>query len=515
MNRLILDKNYKNQLLIFVGLQPLIDIYRVFLENRIEFAGISLSEWINIMAFGYLCVLFVVKYFKTPKYFIPLVAYGVVFSAYFALHAWNILQFNEGILNGAEISVFKELYFIIRVYLIPLVVFYMMLCLKLTMVEFETMTKYLSWFISGILVVTNLFKISFISYASTLERNTFITRNIIEWFTNPDLEHVAYMTSKGWFYMGNQIGIILFMLYPFTVMYAMKYKKIQDYFLVIIQGIAMIMVGTKVAAFGCVLILLSGLGIAVVFGFVLKQFSVRVRDFVVFCFITLGLTVLLFHSPIISMNIQRDEAYILDEEDLKLKEEMKEMEADLKTGGEVTKATIIKFAKVIKNHPYAYGIEKEFVELFDVEDNYMFWYKLVVSENNEHIDYRLLKKLIYEEVLKKNDNQYDRLLGIGYTSNFPYAEKDLFGQHVWFGSLGAVLLIGPYFLCALYVVVNILKNRKTNFRYENAFFAVSLGGITVLSLMAGHLFFGIFSIMIFAFLTAAFYHAQKEMVVEK
>ena len=78
-----------------------------------------------------------------------------------------------------------------------------------------------------------------------------------------------------------------------------------------------------------------------------------------------------------------------------------------------------------------------------------------------------------------------------------------------------MLFIGPYFFCALYTIIYILRHRKTNFRYENVFFAVSLGGISILSLMAGHLFFGIFSIVIFAFLTAAFYHVQKEMVVEK
>ena len=510
MDKLIQDKFYVKQLLAFVGLQPLIDIYRVFVENKIEFAGISLAEWINILAFGYLCVLFVIKNFRTPKYYVPLVVYGVAFVLYFALHAWNILQFNEDILNGAEISVFKELYFIIRVYLIPLVVFYMMLCVKIHTKSLEIVTKYLSWFISIVIVVTNLLKVSFVSYAGSIEGNAFITRNIIEWFTNPDAENIAYMTSKGWFYMGNQIGIILFMLYPFTVMYAMKYKKRQNYFLVLLQGIAMIMVGTKVAAFGCVLILLSALGIVVVFGFILKQIPIRVRDFVVLCSITLGLTVLLLNSPIISMQTQRGESSIVDVEDLQLRKEMNEFEADLEAGGEVARAEIIKFAKTIKKYSSAYGIDKEFVELFDVEDNYMFWYKIAVSANNDHIDYRFFKKMIYTEVLKKNDNQFDRLLGIGYTSNFPYSEQDFVGQSIWFGSLGTALLIGPYFLCALYTVIYILKNRQTNMRYENAFFAVSLGGITALSIMAGHLFFGIFSIVIFAFLIAAFYHMQKE-----
>ena len=185
------------------------------------------------------------------------------------------------------------------------------------------------------------------------------------------------------------------MLYPFTVMYAMKSKKMQDYFLVILQGIAMIMVGTKVAAFGCVLILLSALGIAVVFGFVLKQFSVCLRDFVVFCFITLGLTVLLFHSPIISMNIQRDEAYILDEEDLKLKEEIKEtlrqdneeISKNLETSFFNNQIGNTKNSKS-KND----GLVITFCYIYDI--NFKVTYK-IISENNYY-------NKIYERINRKD-----------------------------------------------------------------------------------------------------------------
>lgn len=514
MSKLLLDKNYEKQLLAFVIIQPLIDIYRVFFESKIQFLGIALSEWINFGAFGYLCILFIVKYFRRVKYYIPLIAYGVIFLVYFALHAWNILQFDENILNDTDINVLKELYFMLRVYLIPLVVFYMMLCAKITMTQFEKVANCLSWMISGVIVITNLLKISFISYAGTLEKNTYINRNIIEWFTNPDLENIAYMTSKGWFYMGNQIGVILFVLYPFTVMCAMKYKNIKSFVLMILQGIAMIMVSTKVAAIGCILILIVAIMIGIVFGLILNQFSFGLKDVMKFLCVGIGLVLLLVNSPIITMQGQRENAYIIDEEEQALKEEVKKMEKELKQEGNVNKALIRNFAKVIAKHPYAYGIEREFIELFDVEENYMFWYNIVISENNAHVDYRRLKTMIYEEVLRVNDNKYDRWLGIGYTSNFPYMEKDPHGQNVWFGYLGTLVLIGPYFLCVSYVIFYILKHRKTNLHYENAFFAVSLGGISVLGLMAGHLFFGIFSIVIFAFLVASFYHIQKEMVLE-
>lgn len=70
MDRLINDKNFSLQLLGFVILQPFVDIYRVFFENTIEIAGISLAELINLLAIAYLIFLFVVKYIKQPKYFL-------------------------------------------------------------------------------------------------------------------------------------------------------------------------------------------------------------------------------------------------------------------------------------------------------------------------------------------------------------------------------------------------------------------------------------------------------------
>lgn len=512
MNKLVLDRNYEKQILAFVILQPFIDIYRIFFESSIEFLGIALSEWVNVVAFSYLCILFVIKYFKTPKYYVPLIVYGIVFLTYFLLHAWNIMKFEQSILNGADISIFKEFYFIIRVYLVPLVVFYMMLCIKIKTIQFEQVVNWLAWFISGVIVITNLLKVSFISYASTLEKNSFITRNIFEWFTNPDLENVAYMTSKGWFYMGNQIGIILFMLYPFVVMQAMKYKKVSNYLLVILQGIGMIMVSTKVATIGCILILIVLLIIGIVFGIFFKQFAFQIKDLLKCLCITLGMIVLAVNSPIVMMQQERNNAYIMGEEDLELLHEIQELKLE---DDNVTKEEILNFVKIIQSHPYAYGIEKEFVELFDVEDNYMFWYKVIIGEKSERVDYRRLKAMIYEEVLKVNDNKYDRLLGIGYTSNFPYIEQDLYGQNIWFGYLGTAVLIGPYFLCILCTIVYILKNIRTHFSYQNACFAVSIGGISLLSIMAGHLFFGVFSITIFGFLVASFCTMQKEQVINQ
>ncbi len=514
MDRLINDKNFSLQLLGFVILQPFVDIYRVFFENTIEIAGISLAELINLLAIAYLIFLFVVKYIKQPKYFLPVVIYGVLLGGYCILHIWNISKFDESILNGADISAFKELYYMLRVYLLPLVVFYMFLCVKIKTGFFEKGINILSGLISGIIVVTNLFKVSFISYASSLETNQFITRNIIEWFINPDMENPAYMTSKGWFYMGNQIGVILFMLYPFVIMQALKYRKKRNYLLVIIQGIAMIMVGTRVAALGGMLILIVSPVIAILFGGILKQFPFERKDFLKLAGVAVCFVLLFVNSPVIDVQGAKGDAYEETDEQKARRKEMEKFKADLDKG--IFDEKVVKmYAEDIEEYPYSYGISEEFVKLFDVEDNFEFWFDTVISKDRDQVNYRQFKKRIYEAVLEKNNNPYDRWLGIGYTSGFPYVERDFTGQNIWFGYAGTFLLLGPYYICALYAVIQILRRIKTHFRYENAFFAVSLGGVSVLAYMAGHLFNGIFSAVIFAWLVSAFVHYQKKLEVSE
>lgn len=514
MDKLINDKNFSLQLLGFVILQPFVDIYRIFFENTIEIAGVSLAELINLLAIAYLVFLFVVKYIKQPKYFLPVLIYGLILGGYCLLHIWNISKFDVSILNGADISSFKELYYMLRVYILPLIVFYMFLCIRIKTELFEKVINILSGMISGIIVVTNLFKVSFISYASSLETNQFITRNIVEWFINPDLENPAYMTSKGWFYMGNQIGVILFMLYPFVIMQALKYRKKRNYFLVVIQGIAMIMVGTRVAAWGGLLILVAALVIAIIFGGVLKQFTFGKKDFLMITAVTICFVLLYVNSPVVDVQGAKGDAYEETNAQKARRKEMEKFKDDMDKG--IFDEEVIKmYAEDIAEYPYSYGISEEFVKLFDVEDNFEFWFDVVISKGREQVNYRDFKVKIYEAVLERNDNKYDRWLGIGYTSGFPYVERDFAGQNIWFGYVGTILLLGPYYICALYAVFQILKCFKTHIRYENAFFAVSLGGISVLAYMAGHLFNGIFSAVIFAWLVSVFIHYQKNLEVFK
>lgn len=528
----ILKKTSKDflfvNILVFIGLQIILDIYRTLLTDKFQIFGISPVEILNILYFVYLCIIFLMLFRKKPKRFLPILIYGMVFLVYFSLHIWNMFRFDTSVINGTEINAFKELYVMVRVYLIPVIVLYMFLCCDFNMGKFEKATNFYSGFISLIIIGTNIFKISYVNYSSGLKRNIFITRNIFEWFTNPDYENPMFMTSKGWFQMGNQVSIILFMLFPLVIMQVFKYRKIFNYMLFLFQGIAMIMLGTKVAALGCLLISAVAFATAILFGIILKQFSFNAKNLSVFVLLIACLVAIFANSPIIEVQKAKNQAYVVTEEQEKNKEEIKEKLENAKVfentdtdsdnssqeikESEFSKQLAVKeFANMINSNPYLFGIDREFIELFDVAENYKFWYDVVSSPDVSQVNYRGFKERIYKAVLKKNNNNFDVWLGIGYTTNFPYTERDFTGQNVWFGYIGTALFIGPYLVCALFALIEILKKFKSHFVFENVFWVISVIGTLCLSLMAGHLFYGIFSIAFFAFVTAGFYKFQIEV----
>lgn len=516
LRKLLSDKAFNIELICFIFLQVVIDIYRVFFESRFQIFGISLPELLNICGLLFLTLIFFLKFLKKPKFYIPIAIYTLLIAVYLVFHTVNILKFNQTIFEGSELNWFKEIYFIARTYLIPVYVFYYLICSNLTLPLFKKIVSALSLFISSNIVITNIFKISFISYASTLEKNSFITRNIFEWFYNPDKQFPAYMTSKGWFYMGNQIGLILFMLFVFVIFIAFEKGTISSYLLILLNGVALAMIGTKVSSLGGCLILILALVFAIVFGVILKQFSFKLKNFVVYSVITAILFTVVAYSPMYSMQEDRSSAYELTEEQKKATESLALKFKEQGNTAQLSEEFIKDFSDYVNSSPYFFGIHPEFLKLYPIEEHFEFWYDIVIYRNNQQVDYRYMKSLIYDSALIDNGNIVgDKLFGIGYVSAFPYSERDFISQNIWFGYLGTLLFVGPYLLLTLYSIFIALKNIKKCFVYQNGFFALGICAPLLISYLAGHLFYGIFSITIFAFITVAFYKFQKEGYCEQ
>lgn len=495
------DNALSRQFALLVFLQPFIDIYRLFVGNGIEIAGISLVELINILFIGYLGVLFIFNQ-KRWKTFALAGVYAVLLGAYLCLHCLNILKFDTGIISGTAVNIVVELYVVLRAYVLPVMLLYMMVYIKTEEERFVKTAVGTSAFISTVIVATNLFKVSYISYASYLEENEHIRQNMIEWFTKSPPKDLNLITSKGWFYSGNQIGLILLILFPVVVYYAAASKKKRGYACVVVQVVAMIMVATKTAALGNLLVIGIMIVLLLIFGLIKKQLKENIKAILFLALILGGGMLLLNNSPVKMMISLQGMSYMRSEEEEDLEEELELFaEGELDTEG---------FSKFLNKYYYIYGIQEEFVKLFPVDQHPQFWLAVISNPNKKQINFRDFKVEIYEQVLKLNDNPGDRYWGIGYTTNFPYMERDVMAQAAWFGSVGAVLLLSPFALVFLLSVFNILKRFREKINLYTCTLGLGVCAGAGGALMAGHLIGYFFPVIIWSYMLAQLYHESKE-----
>lgn len=505
MKKLYSTEGLAEQFMILVCLQPIVDIYRIFVGNAIEIAGISLVELINILFIGYLLFLFMLNQ-KRVRSFIPAIIYAIVLCLYLVLHCYNVLQFDTTIITGTDINIVIELYVIIRAYILPVMLLYIMVYIRTTEERFLKTTVYTSYFISIVIVVTNLLKVSFVSYASSLETNEFIRQNFIEWFTKQPPENLNLITSKGWFYSGNQIGLILLMLFPIVVYYAIQRQKTYTYVMVAVQVMAMILVATKTAALGAFLVLGVMAVLLIVFCLIEKEWKK--------CFKTLGILALIFvgglfflmKSPVIRMMGLQSLSY----EESEVEEALEGQTAQLLPKEKDEEFDREGFIKFINRYYYVYGIQEEYIKLLPVEQYTDFWFSVFIDESKRQVDFRDFKQRLYQLVLSENNNMGDEYWGIGYTTNFPYLEKDIYAQSVWFGNVGCVLFVGPYFICFLYAVINILLNLRKKINIYVCTLGLSICAGTMGALLAGHLFGYFFPIIIYSYVIAQLKHATAD-----
>lgn len=512
LKKLYTDKNLSLQILILVCLQPLIDIYRLFVENAIEIAGISLVELINILFVGYLTVLFILNK-QTLKRISVLFIYAAVVGVYIVAHCYNILQFDTSIMNGTEINVFKEIYVIVRAYIIPVVLLYMMVSIKTEKDLFLKTSVAVSAFISGVVFFTNIFKVSYVSYASHLEKQELIRQNIFEWFFAKAPDDINLITSKGWFYSGNQVGLVLLMLFPIVIYYFLHSKKKIGCVFIFIQLVAMIMVSTKTAAYGSFLVLAAIIILLVLFGIKDKCFKENLKRIAILGVVfILGFGILL-KSPVIKMTYNSVKVYEQNEITEQMEAELEAIQNQEvnETDGEVeegeTGLSAKEFSIFINKYYNAYSIHKEYLELLPADKYMSFWMSVINDPSKSQINFRNFKVRLYNVVIGENNNSFDRLLGIGYTSNFPYTEKDIISQNIWFGITGTILLLGPFFIVFIVCAFLILKNFKKCFTLYNCILGISICAGTAISFIAGHLFGFFFPVIIYTFILSELKHS--------
>lgn len=496
------ENKINHMFLIFILMQPFFDIYSTFFKYSFQILGLDLISLINfsfvlILMICYLKLVYVNrkdnKYIKTlKKDAIISIIYVVIFLVYSILHYWNMSNFDDSIFNRHAYSYVKEVYFIVRCYLIPIMLLYILYRLKISKNTILKAIKISVFIICFVIVITNIFGVSLASYAE-FGKLIYIDGSIFHWpfFTGSD--NFELYTSKGWFYSANELSAILLSLSPvilysiFIDKFGSKKEKYFNYTLLFLLTLTMNMLGTRTASLGYLAV---GICIFVLFIFfaIIKNVKLNNKKFFARYFVYMLLCVGLFLiSPFYNNRYGQ------------FKEEFKERPIQEKKE-KIEEEINVSFSEFLKTHCWYYYIEPQLLEIYPVENDEEFWKYLISRDLRLNSNYRIMKTDIYERILERNNNKYDYILGIGY-NDILTNEKDYHMQMYYFGIIGVILLVGPFIISLIYSVYEIIRYRKKYFNLEIIIILMGNCIGLIVPYLGGHVF-GIMFPMIYIVLNS-------------
>lgn len=431
----IKDKLIKFNIFTLFMLLPIIDSLRRTTIKDIEIFNISIIEFVYFILIG---ISFIATLKKTQKKeFIPLIVYTIVLFIYILLHDINILKFNNEIFPSANIDVFRESYYIIRTYYLPVLLLFVLLKNQdvLNMNFYKKVIKILILLISLSIVLLNIFKMSYGTYH--LE-NYFIKYNIFDFYKS-DTSY-KLLSTRGWFDSANEISAILATLLPINIYFLFKENRINNYLLYTIQVISMIILGTRVSTYCAILISFLFIIINIFSKFIRKE-KINYK----FIIIAVISCLYYFLSPVGNYYLKNSEQYFESHDSYS--DKLKQLEDD-------------EASEYIKNYCSYFRISNHFLELYTLKDDVDFWKTIALGNRNENNDSRLMKVKIIARIKERNNNKYDTFLGMGYTINFEDLERDYVYQYYIFGIIGVLILLFPQIFILFKATINIIKKYK-------------------------------------------------------
>lgn len=268
--------NVEILIVIFFALQPILDIYKRFYQDTISIGPLAIEEIINLALVFIMLILTVIdiivkrktpnieqkekdiestkntKFKKIKNIFLKdtlsmYVIYVLIAVVYLLMHYINISNFNISIFESATPNFITETYYLIRTYIFPIIMIFVVYNSYFTFEKFAKLISYTVLMISLVIVVSNIFNISFISYNS---ENVTIDGNIFSWLSFDGSETFENYTSIGFFKSPNEMSALLLMLLPINCYLVIKEQKIHNLIFLILQVLAMCMIGTQTAILG-------------------------------------------------------------------------------------------------------------------------------------------------------------------------------------------------------------------------------------------------------------------------
>lgn len=439
----------------FILIQPFLDLYWFYNGKLADVLPFTLPTIIRILAvFVIFCMFFSQKQnwqkLGQEKWLIVYLALLIVYSI---LHLIYVRHFNSVNPNDYNYSTVSEIFYLIRMVL-PLWVIFFTKELEFTREQFRHVIEGISGLFSFTIVISNLFVISLRSYETG-----FISANIFEWFVNPNIGY-SHMASKGFFNFANMVSAVLFMLVPLMLYFMFSHFNWKTITLNVVQALAMIELGTKVALIGLIGGIIAGILLYVFHLYIVKDVKKNGKAIVVALLMEAGTLAIIPFGPAIQR--YNYEKYLAQQSDNSLTQAKEELAEGLKKypSGQKRKEFLTNF---IGEHYQDYALNKKFVtKSYPYKYDPEFWLKIMNEPGTSRMQNRHVEKAMLDQVIKTNNNKLDKVFGISYTreTNIFNLERDFTSQVYSLGWVGMLLFIGPYVVIMLYALIKWLINKQ-------------------------------------------------------
>ena len=504
----MLDKIYKNYnkiILYSIFILPFFDIYRALVGNKFELFGISFVEIFNFLFTFFLFAMLFYKYTRENKKIFTwkFIALILLYLLYIFIHCNYIMSLVDVKYINYNMSIFKEVYYIFRAYVLPLIILFVYMRSQLKSKDIVDVLSKISFIFSLIIVVTNVCGIALVAYSSSYEGIVRIKGSIFSWFTNFDVNSVDLYTSRGLFYSTNQVSAILGGLLFVSSFYTLYKDKISYYLSYFIKILAAIMLSTKTAFFAIILSIAAIYVYSLIRYIVNKEKTLTKKSFIFLIYLAI-IMFIFSYSPIKYKldgyvdNLKNDDINQFIDNSIS-KSCLNDRAIELEKEYNISLQTLMKKNKIesyekdylieyMNDCPKKFEIPESYIKFYPIRENFDFWFNTVKEPVSELTNYRKFKEKIYMNYIEKHNDKKDRWLGIGYSSEFPYLEVDFVGQNIWFGYIGTILFLLPYVFILLYSLLIILLNIRRKLTIFGTSLALTASFMTLISLFAGHVF---------------------------
>ena len=299
------------------------------------------------------------------------------------------------------------------------------------------------------------------------------------------------------------ISSLLFGITAFLYYKLFKKFGYKNMILIIIQMLAMFMLGTKVSTFGFLLSTVVMFIVYFVFVFIIKEVKFNYKIVLFILFIISSWLLIYPYSPCNNRISGVKDMKEIGEKNNKINDiKMNNARTIISGMNEEDKKTYLK-GFVYENY-YDFSIKKDYVlKKYPYQNDVYFWFNAFELPIDEKLDNRVLLTHIYDRMKEIDDRKLvDDMLGITYSraSHVGILERDFTSQYYSLGVIGFIIFILPYLAILLISgIYMIIKRKKHIFRLKNVSLIVMVSSGFIGAYFCGNTLDNLTFMIIYAF----------------